>query len=137
MANLLTLPVTTAVAAGVGQPMILSRSPRNLAVQFNFIYGSGGTSVDAYLQTSLDNGATWTDIANFSATTASLRRIINLIATTPKTAQVTPTDGSMSANTALDGILGPLFRVKYTTVGTYAATTIAVGVQADQITAGP
>jgi hypothetical protein len=35
----------------------------------------------------------------------------------------TPTDGTLSSNTCKDGIIGSQFRVKYSTVGTYAGGT--------------
>jgi hypothetical protein len=120
--NLLTLPITTAQAA-VTQVLSAPGALRNLTIQGNFTYGSGGTSADAYVQTSLDGGTTWVDIANFHFTTSSARFVYNLSAATPKTTQVTPTDGSLTANTALDGILGAKYRVKTVTVGTYAGST--------------
>lgn len=124
-----------AVAAG---PVKLNAAPRNLTIQANFAYGSGGTSVDAYVQTSLDNGATWTDIAEFHFTTAAARKIVNLNAQTPQTTQVTPTDGAMSDNTAQDGVLGPLFQVKLASTGTYAgATSLRIDINGDQIPAFP
>ena len=93
------------------------------AVQFNFVYVSGGTTIKAWLQTSFDQGVTWTDIANFAGTTASLRRLYNLSALTPKTSIVTPTDGTLTDNTAVDGLLGDRLRVKYTSTGTYTGAT--------------
>lgn len=134
-ATILSLPITTAVTAQVSPTFQLRAAsvggPRSMTVQFNFTYGSGGTSADAYLQTSLDGGATWNDVANFHATTASLRKMVNLSSATPVISPfATGTDGSLSANTAVDGILGSMWRVKYTTVGTYAAsTTLNVDVQ--------
>jgi hypothetical protein len=114
--------------------VVLSAAPRNLTVQANFGYGSGGTSVDVYLQTSLDGGTTWTDIANFHFTTSAARSIYNLSAATPNTTAVAASDGSLTANSAVDGVLGTRFRCKYTTVGTYAgATSLAVDIAADQI----
>lgn len=107
-------------------------TPSHLAAQFNFVYGSGGTTLDVYLQTSFDSGSTWTDIANFHVTTSSLRKLINLSATTPVTTSVTPTDGTMTANTAQDGLIGPIIRVKWGSSGTYAGgTTIQVDVTSD------
>lgn len=133
--NLLTLTPTTAIASALVTPWVpLNGQPRNLTAQFNFTYGSGGTSVDAYLQVSLDGGVTATDVANFHATTSSLRKGINLNAQTPETTQIVLTDGSMTANTAQDGLLGPMIRVKYQSSGTYAGTTtLTVDVQSDQI----
>lgn len=130
------LTITAALAAAATPAVALNGSPRNLTIQATFAYGSGGTSADAYVQTSLDGGVTWCDIANFHFTTASLRKIFNLSAATPVTTQATPSDGSLAANTSVDGILGPLYRVKYVTVGTYAGgTTLRVDVAADQIPA--
>jgi hypothetical protein len=131
--NLLNLPITTALAAAVTAAIKLPDAARNVVVQGNFTYGSGGTTADAYLQTSIDGGSTWIDIANFHFTTSSLRAAYNLNGQTPVTTQYTATDGSLSANTAKDGILGPQLRVKYVTTGTYAGgTVLAVDIDTDQ-----
>ena len=129
--KVLNQTITTAVAGVAGSIFQFKGDvPRNLTVQFALTYGSGGTSIDAYLQTSFDDGATWVDIAQFSATTANMTRLYNLSCLTPKTSAVTPTDGALTANTSLDGIIGPLLRVKRTTVGVYAGgTTLRVDVQ--------
>jgi len=133
--NLLTLsPITAAVAATASSPAKLNAPPRNLCVQANFTYGSGGTTVDAYLQTSIDGGTTWVDICNFHFTTASARFLFNLNSQTPVTTEYTPTDGSLTANTSKDGILGRQFRVKYQSSGTYAGgTTLAIDIDCDQV----
>lgn len=94
------------------------------AVQFRLAYGSGGTSVKAYLQTSLDQGTTWVDVACFAATTVSAVKVYNLSALTPKTTAATPTDGSLTDDTSVDGILGDRLRVKVVSVGTYAGSTV-------------
>lgn len=118
------LTVTTAVSAGTATPLQFNDGvPESLAIQANFVYGSGGTSADAWVQTSFDGGTTWTDIANFHFTTASLRANYNLSSLTPVTTQYTATDGTLSANTAKDGVIGSKIRVKFTTVGTYAGGT--------------
>jgi hypothetical protein len=102
-----------------------------LLVQFNFVYGSGGTSVDAWVQTSFDGGSNWCDIANFHGTTTSLRKIVNLSSETPVTSQYTATDGTLAANSAVDGLLGSQYRVKFASAGTYAGnTSLAVDVVA-------
>ena len=134
---LASLAITTAQAAQVGAiALAKGGAPSNLTVQGSFVYGSGGTSADAWVQTSLDGGVTWTDIANFHFTTSTARFIYNLSSLTPKTTQVTPADGALAANTSLDGIMGAMFRVKYTTVGTYAtATTLRVDINAGGVSA--
>jgi hypothetical protein len=125
MTILLNTGVTTAVTAAVTGTveMFGSSRPRSLALQGTFTYGSGGTSADAYVQTSFDAGSTWSDVANFHFTTSSQRFLFNLSSLTPVTTEATPSDGSLASNTCNDGMLGPLWRVKYTTVGTYAAST--------------
>ncbi len=124
--NLLSLNLTAALAVATTNPIRLAGAPRNLTVQGNFNYGSGGTSVDAYVQTSVDLGLTWTDIAQFHFTMASARFLFNLSAATPKTSQVTPTDGTLAANSAVDGILGGMLRVKYQSSGTYVGSTLSI-----------
>jgi hypothetical protein len=95
-----------------------------LAVQFRFVWGSGGTSVKAYLQTTLDDQDTWVDIACVVfGNTVSEVAVVNLSALTPKTTQVTPTDGALADDTVVDGLIGESFRVKIVVVGTYAGST--------------
>lgn len=129
-ANVASIAITTAQTAAVTTAyQFRDGQPRDLTIQCNFTYGSGGTTADAWVQTSVDGGQTWIDVANFHFTTSSLRAIYNLSATTPITTQYTATDGTLAANTAKDGILGTLIRVKDTTTGTYAGgTTLSVDV---------
>ena len=129
-ATLINQPIGAAatIAAVPNSKLLLTDSPRSLAVQAALTYGSGGTTIDAYLQTSLDGGATWIDIAQFHFTTSSARLVFNLSSLTAITTQYTPTDGTLAANTAKDGILGPLFQVKLASAGTYANTTLRIDV---------
>ena len=133
--KLLDLTITSAISTALTTEAVkLPAQPRSLTVQANFTYGSGGTNADSYIQTSLDGGSTWIDVANFRFTTTSARKAVNLTARTPVTTQATPTDGSITANTALDGILGPLLRVKYQSSGTYAGgTNLRVDIATDQV----
>ena len=98
-------------------------SARHLSIDANFVYGSGGTSVDAYVQTSFNGGDTWVDIAQIHVTTASAERLYNLSSLTPQTSEITPTNGTLTANTAVDGLIGALLRVAYKSSGTYAGST--------------
>jgi hypothetical protein len=129
--TLLSATITTAVSASVSTPIVLGIIPRALTLLFVFTYGSSGTSAKFWVQTSLDGGATWIDIACLSVTTSSLSNVANLSATTPVTTLYVPTDGTLTDNTVKDGILGDRFRVKRTTTGTYAgATTVAITILA-------
>ena len=107
----------------VSATMQLNGTPRNLGLQANMTGGTGGTSIDAYAQCSHDGGATWGDVANFHYANTAAIHFFNLSAATPVTTQATPTDGSLAANTAKDGQIGPLTRVKVVTVGTYSGGT--------------
>lgn len=130
MPNLLAQTITTALAAQTGPVLqMIDGAPRNLLIQGNFTYGSGGTTVDAWVQSSIDGGVTWCDMANFHVTTANFRKVFNLSSQTPVTTQATPTDGMLAANTSVDGMIGTQLRVKWTSVGTYAGgTTLAIDV---------
>jgi hypothetical protein len=134
-ANLANQTITTAQALAVvpGGPFKLVDAPTSLCVQATFTYGSGGTTVNAYVQTTVDNGLTWIDIAQFSFATTSARMVFNLNSQTPVTTQYAATDGTLAANTAKDGVLGPIFQVKLVTTGTYAGgTTLKIDVSAQE-----
>jgi hypothetical protein len=96
-----------------------------LTIQAVFTYGSGGTTAKAWVQTSVDDGTTWVDIANFAFTTSSARRLYTLTRAAV-TSIATPSDGTLADNTAVNGFLGTLYRVKLTTTGTYAGDTTLV-----------
>lgn len=85
-----------------------------------FTYSSGGTSVAALVQTSIDGGTSWLDIARFDFTTASARKFANLSGLTYKAAGAL---ASLSAEGQNDGLLGPRVRAVITSVGTYGAGT--------------
>ena len=122
--------ITTAVANQVG-PTVILQGVRYLALQGKLTYGSGGTNAKAWVQTSLDAGTSWIDIAEFTFTTSTATRVYSLDSVAVTTIY-TPTDAALTANTSKSGILGDRFRVKYTTTGTYAGSTT---LQVDAVTA--
>lgn len=99
-------------------------------IEARFSYGSGGTTCKVWVQTTLDDGASWFDIACFAFTTASAIKVVNLSGLTPVTTPVTPTDAGMADNTVQDGILGSNLRAKITSTGTYSNTLLSVKVSA-------
>lgn len=124
---------TTIITAPVG-PLVTTplkfigyQATKNLTLQANFIYGSGGTTLDGYVQTTFDGGATWADIAQFhyASVLASLRSGFNLSSLTPftTTGGKTFTDGTLAAGTAIDGFIGSMIRFKYASTGTFAGGT--------------
>ena len=47
-------------------------------------------------------------------------------------------DGALAANTCQDGLLGNMYRAKYTTTGTYAGNTnVRIDLMTDGLTASP
>lgn len=94
-----------------------------LLVQLRFIWGSGGTTVKAYLQTSVDAESVPVDIACVVFGILSENAVLNFSALTPKTTAVTPTDAALADDTAVDGLISDRFRVKIVVAGTYAGST--------------
>lgn len=125
--------ITTAVTASLSSELRLPPDVANVLVLFDFVYGSGGTTAKAWLQTKV--GDEWVDIANWAGTTASEKRIYNLNSGTAVTAIYTPLDGTLADDTSVSGIIGDALRVKYTTTGTYAgSTTLTVTVNMKSLT---
>lgn len=118
--------ITTAVAAGLS-PTFLILGMQSLAVQATVAVAASGSSIDAFVQTSLDGGATWIDIMNFHFVNTPGSKVSAVTVNIALAAAVTPGDGALTANTILTGLLGDRLRVKYVTVGTYSGgTTLAV-----------
>ena len=111
---------TTAVT-GVG-------GAKHLTIEAKFLYGAGGTNAKAYVQTSLDGGVSWVDIAAFVFTTAAANKVSAIALTIAPAAQAfTPSDGALTDDTIIQGVFGDRIRVKYVTTGTYTgATSLAV-----------
>lgn len=143
----LLAPVTiTTALAGVLQTLVSGgttwnfrtqgsnkNTPRNLTILGKLTYGSGGTTFDAYLQTSFDGGVTWTDVCNFHGTTASFAKYFNINSQGAALSTPAQTDGTITSDTAKDGTLGALLRVKLTTTGTYAGgTTFELWISGEQ-----
>ncbi len=119
------LAITTAIAGSVQEVVSGLYGMKELSVEANFVYGSDGTTVKVWIQTSLDGGANWIDIMSFAFTTTSLRKIHTVVmpAVVATRTNVTPGDAALTDNTILDGILGDRIRAKVTTTGTYATST--------------
>lgn len=94
----------------------------SLVLQAVFTRAAGGTTAKAWVQTSFDGGTTWMDIANFAFTTTTATRLYHLT-NAAVTSIATPVDGTLADSTAVDGFLGPVYRVKLTTTGTYSGAS--------------
>jgi hypothetical protein len=115
-------------ATEIGPEVAVPAEGNVLSLETVFVRAAGGTSVNVYLQTSLDGGATWFDIANqaFLTTTASkLSAVSRKIA--PAAQAGAPGDAALAGGTILQGILGDRIRAKIVTAGTYTgASTVDV-----------
>ena len=87
----------------------------------NFNYGSGGTSIKVIIETSDNDGTTWTEVWRMALTTAAKEQKVNLSANTAVTTPYTPV--ALADDATKDGILGPRWRARILTVGTYAGNT--------------
>lgn len=123
-----TFTFTAAITVAASAIATASQSPGDgldsVTIDLQFLYGSGGATVDAWVQVSLDGQQTYQDAVHHQFTTASARRQYNITTKTPVTAPVTPGDGVLATDSAIDGILGPDWRLKYTSTGTYAGTQL-------------
>jgi hypothetical protein len=96
-----------------------------LSCQARFMYGSGGTKVNVYIQSSLDQGQTWFDIANIAFTTASGIEEVNLSGLNSLTTPTAPSYLSLADNTTFNGPLGDRLQAVVVSTGTYAGGTLA------------
>ena len=100
-----------------------------LACQAVFTRAGGGTTTDVFIQTSLDNGSTWIDLVQWAFVTTTVTKISAVRSSIAMAANVTPTDGGLSDNTILDGLIGDRLRAKTVVVGTYTgASALALNV---------
>lgn len=118
---------TTVVGAVRELGSFPTSSAQYLALEARFTHSYGGTSAKVYLQTSLDDGASWIDIASLAFASATATKVSAVNASIALAAGGTPTDGTLTDNTILNGLLGDRIRVKLITTGTYA-TDPAVGI---------
>lgn len=122
--TLLNQTLAAAVTGTTPDGIVVSPNPRieSLTLQAVITVAGGGTTAKAWVQTSIDGGVTWMDIANFAFTTSTATRAYHLTAAAV-TSIATPSDATLADNTAVNGFLGEQFRVKLTTTGTYTGAS--------------
>jgi hypothetical protein len=84
---------------------------------------SGGSTISAWVQTTLDGGTTWLDVALFTFTTSAAKKWCVLQNTATK---AIASYSAIAAEGVNDGLLGDRLRAVLTTTGTYANTTISI-----------
>jgi hypothetical protein len=123
MLTLCALALTQPLAGIALTPVVVHGGVRALDLQARLdVVGSPGTSAKAWVQTSIDGGATWLDLACFAFSTSSAVKAARL----PGQALKSPAaiaEGTLADDSAVDGPFGERFRVKVTSVGSYGAGT--------------
>jgi len=118
--------ITTAVAGVLSQEVHVADGAAQLISLATFNFGSGGTNAKFWLQTKI--GDEWIDIASFAFLITTAKKLAALTSLLT-VASVAPTDAGLADDAINDGLLGDLFRIKYTTTGTYAGgTTIKIDI---------
>ena len=124
--------ITTAKTLEIGDVYRLPAHTKGLNLQANFTVGTTGTTVRAWVQTTIDKGVTWIDIANFYFTTAA-RKFTALSADAPFGTAAAPATAleavlltPLGNNLAVNGLLGDRIRTVVTTTGTYDASVLTV-----------
>ena len=120
--TLLDIVLAADLTAFVHPTLGVGERPESLVLHTDFVRAAGGTTAKAWVQTTLDGGLSWLDIASFAFTTTSAKRAYHLTGAAV-TAIATPVDGTLADNTSVNGFLGSQFRVKVTTVGTYSGAS--------------
>jgi hypothetical protein len=116
--------ITAAVSPNVATPQdVIVPGSKGTLLEAEFFGGTGGTNVTAYVQSTTDDGATWFDVACFQFANTPGKKAFDLSNGTPVTTEATLTNGSLSANTCVDGIIGDRLRVLYGSTGTYSGST--------------
>ena len=133
-ANHFRLIDQTGFTAGLNvasEPVNLGRIPNAahwVGMQVNFTYaGADGGQLDVYLQTSLDEGRTWMDIANIHCLQANLRAITVASSTiTLGAATWDAEDLAIADDTCRVGLIGDLHRVVVVPTDNYATSRLVV-----------
>lgn len=100
-----------------------------------FVYGSGGTTCIVIVDTSLNQGEDWIEIARFDFATANRVAMATVSGAGP---YAVTTLAALGAEGKRDGILGDRLRVRVTSTGTYAGnTSISVRAAVRGAGAGP
>jgi hypothetical protein len=127
VAELVTIGSAQITAAVTGTALTAVTLGNGLAGVSGWIRfaGTGGSTVDAYIQQTPDGGTTWVDVycAHFTAAGVALFSLVQGAG-----ANLASTDGSLANNTALNSGAVPLFdqfRLKYTSTGIWVAGTLA------------
>jgi len=120
--TLSALGITTPLVAVVQTPTVNLDGMSAATIYAELLGATGGTSVSALVQSTMDGGVTWLDVARFDFTAAAKKWcVLQGIA-----AKAVATYAALAAEGVNDGLLGNQFRAIISSVGTFSNTTLSL-----------
>lgn len=117
MPLLATASITSPVTDTVSEPEVGLGAFTELTVQARWSPTGGGTSLIAYIETSIDGGVSWVDIARIDYATGSRLAVFGIVSGSLAVA----TYAALSSEGTRAGFLGDRLRLRYTSTGTFSA----------------
>lgn len=121
--DLFTLAITTALTNSAQTPIIDLDGMSSANILFELLGGAGGTSINALVQTSFDDGVTWLDVAlkTYANTAVKTRCVLET-----RAAMAMTDYAALTVTGANNGLLGDRLRAVITSVGVYTNTTLNI-----------
>lgn len=120
--TLATVSITTALTASAQTAIDDLDGMSGIMLECSVLGASGGSTIKAWVQTSLDGGTTWRDVALFEFTTSAVTKWCVLSKATKSIASY----AALASEGVNDGYFGDRLRAVLTTTGTYSNTTLAL-----------
>lgn len=95
-----------------------------VTLQISLAGAAGGSTINVYIQTSIDQGQTWFDVANVAFTTTPGVALVNLSGLDKLTTPTAPSNLALTSNTVLDGPLGDRLQAVVVSTGAYTGNTL-------------
>lgn len=128
MPALAALAITSAVTNSLSTPIEGLGRLGGLSLSATLTYVSGGATIKAYVQTSLDGGTTWHDVGCFAFAVAGATKRGH-ISRQQVLAIGAPTTGTLADDTLVQGYLGDRLRVAFTSTGVYVGAVLTLAYQ--------
>lgn len=106
-----------------GAPVTNLEGMAAASLQVRLSSAAGGTSINVYIQTSLDQGQSWFDVGCIGFTTTPGVQTLN-ISGLDKAAPAAPTNLGLAPGTVADGPLGDCLQAVVVSTGTYAGSPL-------------
>ncbi len=94
------------------------------SLQVRLSGGAGGAKINVYIQSSIDQGQSWFDVANVAFANTPGVQLLNLSGLDKLSTPTAPSNLTLADNTVLDGPLGDRLQAVVISTGTYASGTL-------------